>query len=607
MSKNYIIVSTLDWKSNWQIPHEVTKHLLSSDKNVLYIENTGIRSLMIKDIGRVLGRLRNFALSAQGFKKKEKNLTIFSPLLIPFPYLNFAYKINKSIYIKSIKKWLSKNDFKQTTLICFLPNPINIALIDEYKFENVIYYCLDNLAQGYNDAFKITSYEKTIIKKSDLNFYTSRKLLKKNFIKDKSFYLPSGVNLKNFNLKKKQNKSGNKFKVIGYIGAVSEVFDQKLLINIANKFRDYEFHIIGPVLTDVSSLEQIINIKFFGQVEHYKLKEYMKKFVLGIIPYKKNIYTESVYPCKLNEYLAMGIPVVSTDLSEIKNISFQNKKIFSVAKNNSSFIKKILYEIKSDNEKKRKIRKKFALSNSWENRFVFFENKINQIASKKVFENYESPQWNDQFIDEYNKNFNKIRKFFYSAVIIFILIFNSTLFWHLGNYLMYGQKPEIAEVMVVFSGDGKETYKNDSYQERALDAVKFYNDGYIDKIYLSSGREQKIPETLLIKSFLVNQGIPDEKIYVQKKYPNSTFKNILYVHSELKKQNISKVLFLTSPFHSLRASLIWKNFKDIEVITIKNKTENFDKRKFFMEFKEIKVITYEYLSIIYNYFKGNIN
>ena len=76
MSKNYIIVSTLDWKSNWQIPHEVTKHLLSSDKNVLYVENTGIRSLMIKDIGRVLGRLRNFALSAQGFKKKEKKLTI---------------------------------------------------------------------------------------------------------------------------------------------------------------------------------------------------------------------------------------------------------------------------------------------------------------------------------------------------------------------------------------------------------------------------------------------------------------------------------------------------------------------------------------------------
>ena len=107
---------------------------------------------------------------------------------------------------------------------------------------------------------------------------------------------------------------------------------------------------------------------------------------------------------------------------------------------------------------------------------------------------------------------------------------------------------------------------------------------------MSSGREQKIPETLLIKSFLVDQGIPEEKIYIQKKYPNSTFKNILYVYSELKKQNISKVLFLTSPFHSLRASLIWKNFKDIEVITIKNKTDNFNKRKFFMEFKEIKVI-----------------
>ena len=203
------------------------------------------------------------------------------------------------------------------------------------------------------------------------------------------------------------------------------------------------------------------------------------------------------------------------------------KKYFQ-SQNNSSFIKKILYEIKSDNEKKRKIRKKFALSNRGKIDLFFFKLKF-LIASKKVFENYESPQWNDQFIDEYNKKFNKIRKFFYSAVIIFILIFNSTLFWHLGNYLMYGQKPEIAEAMVVFSGDGKETYKNDSYQDRALEAVKFYNDGYIDKIYLSSGREQKIPETLLIKSFLVDQGIPEEKFIYKKNIPIQHLK-IFYMY-----------------------------------------------------------------------------
>ena len=64
----------------------------------------------------------------------------------------------------------------------------------------------------------------------------------------------------------------------------------------------------------------------------------------------------------------------------------------------------------------------------------------------------------------------------------------------------------------------KKTYKNDSYQDRAL-GCKFYNDGYIDKIYLSSGREQKIPETLLIKSFLVDQGYLKKKFIYKKNIP----------------------------------------------------------------------------------------
>ena len=51
----------------------------------------------------------------------------------------------------------------------------------------------------------------------------------------------------------------------------------------------------------------------------------------------------------------MGIPVVTTDLSEIKNISFQNKKIFSVAKNNSSFIKKIFTKLKVIMRKREKL------------------------------------------------------------------------------------------------------------------------------------------------------------------------------------------------------------------------------------------------------------
>ena len=67
------------------------------------------------------------------------------------------------------------------------------------------------------------------------------------------------------------------------------------------------------------------------------VQNYIVNFDIGIIPYKINDYTESVYPCKLNEYLAMGIPVVTTGINELKEKDVLDSKVFSIADNNDEF------------------------------------------------------------------------------------------------------------------------------------------------------------------------------------------------------------------------------------------------------------------------------
>ena len=59
---------------------------------------------MIKDLNRIIKRASNFINSARGFKKENKNLTIFSPIIFPYPYNKFSLYINKLIYINNIKK-----------------------------------------------------------------------------------------------------------------------------------------------------------------------------------------------------------------------------------------------------------------------------------------------------------------------------------------------------------------------------------------------------------------------------------------------------------------------------------------------------------------------
>ena len=51
--KNFIIFSSIDWTTHWQIHHQLTMSLINSGNKVLFIENIGVRSPEFKDFGRI--------------------------------------------------------------------------------------------------------------------------------------------------------------------------------------------------------------------------------------------------------------------------------------------------------------------------------------------------------------------------------------------------------------------------------------------------------------------------------------------------------------------------------------------------------------------------
>ena len=63
------------------------------------------------------------------------------------------------------------------------------------------------------------------------------------------------------------------------------------------------------------------NVTLLGAKPHATLPSVHQEFDVGLVPYRLSEYTTNVYPTKLNEYLAMGIPVVATDLVEIRRFN----------------------------------------------------------------------------------------------------------------------------------------------------------------------------------------------------------------------------------------------------------------------------------------------
>jgi uncharacterized SAM-binding protein YcdF (DUF218 family) len=192
-------------------------------------------------------------------------------------------------------------------------------------------------------------------------------------------------------------------------------------------------------------------------------------------------------------------------------------------------------------------------------------------------------------------------------VVLYLLFFHSPLFWFMGEQLILKDFPKKSDAIVVFSGDGEVSYRNLSYQKRSLDAVKLYNKGYADKIFLSSGRRQTIADVDIIRMYLINKGIPESSVFILKSYPNSTFQNINMVSKTLSEHDIDSILFLTAPYHTARSVMLWNlNVPNIHVTTPDFRNLLSRNIHWGIGLDKMRVITYEYFSIVYNWALGRL-
>ena len=68
----------------------------------------------------------------------------------------------------------------------------------------------------------------------------------------------------------------------------------------------------------MARLRALPNVHFLGRKPYAALPGYCKAFDVALLPFIKNELTENANPLKLREYLAAGLPVVSTDIPEAR-------------------------------------------------------------------------------------------------------------------------------------------------------------------------------------------------------------------------------------------------------------------------------------------------
>ena len=310
---------------------------------------------------------------------KIGNIWSYQPFCI-FPHLNYPifrspllahiwYKLTIPPVVRTIKR----KGFGQVEVI-WIDNPLYHFLLDEVKHKKSVIRISDN-PEGFKRFFtpEIERIYTNLIRKCDFVFYTSKPLEK--YIRNKGrktgmYYIPNGVDLKRFdgveNSAEPEDIKHIPHPRIIYVGAIDEWFDEEIVEKIAES--GMSVIIIGPLN---KKIEMKSNIFYLGRKSPDELPSYIFHSDIGIIPFKKNNFTDSINPLKLYEYLACGLPVVATDLEQIKFIKMKYRiGSISISKTYKDFVSNIKKNLKNTAEEKlRGIGKNREIleQNSWEN------------------------------------------------------------------------------------------------------------------------------------------------------------------------------------------------------------------------------------------------
>ncbi len=364
ISKRDIIIFNDDWGRFPSTLQHVAKVLMENNNRIFWIGSLGLRKPKINfaDFKRAFQKLSSVLKKKAATEfSTEKTPIIIHPFVIPLHDFGIIKRINSHFIVKAVKGVLAKYSSIQPILIT--ASPVTDEIIGKLGESCSFYYCVDDYS-SMEGAFKcILPSEQKIIKKVDGVFAVSKVLMESRKHKSETHFAPQGVNVNHFKKTAALNEKVNSLKkpVVGFFGLISEWVDLELIIACVKKYPDYTFVLIGKTTRDLSAFFDYQNFVYLGPVDYKVLPSYASVFDVGLIPFEVNPVTVASNPLKLLEYFSLGIPVVTTNLPEMKNFA----DLAYIASDSDEFIKMLGQAVKENSDKRNHAGIEKAKEYSW--------------------------------------------------------------------------------------------------------------------------------------------------------------------------------------------------------------------------------------------------
>ena len=210
--------------------------------------------------------------------------------------------------------------------VCWYYTPMALAFAGHLRPGVTVFDSMDELSAFRGASPRLLLLERRLLKQTDLVFAGGRSLHEaKRHLHPHVHLFPSSVDVAHFaaarsprRASEPADQAGIAAPRIGFFGVVDERMDLELVGEIARLRPAWQVVMLGPVVKiDAADLPRASNLHWLGMKAYAELPAYLAGWDAGFMPFALNEATRFISPTKTPEFLAAGVPLVSTPVADV--------------------------------------------------------------------------------------------------------------------------------------------------------------------------------------------------------------------------------------------------------------------------------------------------
>jgi glycosyltransferase involved in cell wall biosynthesis len=369
--RHIVCVGFADWDAELWTNQQHLMSRLATANRVLFVESLGLRrpQLAARDGRRIARRLRRGLAPPRAVD----GLHVLSPLVLPLHGRPRLRSFNAALLNRQVAAAARRLGLERPILWSYVPQAE--VLLDALRPERVVYHCVDDIAaQKGVAAGAFRAAEARFAARADLVLASAPALAARmRTLSDRVLDAPNVADTERFATALDPGPVDAALAAlprprIVFTGAVvATKLDVALVAALAARRPQWSFALVGPVGagdpgTDLSGLAAG-NVHLLGPRAYGDLPAVLRGADAGLIPYARNALTRSVFPMKVYEYLAAGLPVVATPLPALAAVPD-----VAVAADAEGLARCLDEALATDGPARRRERSARARPHSWERR-----------------------------------------------------------------------------------------------------------------------------------------------------------------------------------------------------------------------------------------------